>query len=67
MDKVTSFKTHDPFVVLDHMEGALPAHCASLILLTFLHLNTWSDTYQRNGFESTVLHMMFVHMSCIFF
>jgi hypothetical protein len=63
--KTTSFKTHDPFVVLDHLEGALPAHCASLILCSYLYLQSLDSKYSKSGFEGTIKNMIFAHSSCI--
>lgn len=62
----TSFKTHDPFVVLEHLDGKLPLHIASLILCSVRHVMSLRLDHTRTGYEDAIVQLMFVHSICIF-
>lgn len=56
-----SFKTHDPFIILEHLDGKLPVHAASLIMCLYRRAETMSPTYTRHGFIDEVNDLIIVH------
>lgn len=61
----TSFKTHDPFVILEHLDGKVPVHLASLLICIYLNVKYQQENMQRTGFEGLISWMIGVHSFCI--
>lgn len=61
----TSFKTHDPFVMLEHLEGNISSHAASFCLCALVYVDRFKLDYQPTGFESMISYLMLSHLSII--
>jgi hypothetical protein len=57
----TSFKTHDPFVFLTHLDGRLPVHFASLMICLSIYSQSQHIDHTPTGYEDMVKFMIIVH------
>ena len=64
----TSFKTHDPFIILEHLDGKIPVHSASFLIRGYILWTQKKDEKASTEFDDIHLirNLMFVNLFCIF-
>jgi len=60
----TSFKTHDPFVILELLDGNTSMHLASLLLCSILYFRDMTQGVEVK-FKSTISMLIIMHTTSI--